>query len=143
MSSDEEFSDLDSENESYSESGESVDLETPAEKRIRLAKEYLNGVQKDLQDEYEVDASEIDRDLIAARLRTDTLESKGKMFKHIADEYKLEDFEVLFKAKGHELPLTAIAISPNNSWVFSASKDGSVIQCIINSTYCRGHFDRT
>lgn len=48
MSSDEEISDVSSDNEYTSESAESVDLETPAEKRIRLAKEYLGSVKKEL-----------------------------------------------------------------------------------------------
>jgi ribosomal RNA-processing protein 9 len=48
--------------------------ETAAEKRLRLAKQYLEKVHEDVAHaDGEFDAAEIDRDLIAERLQTDAV----------------------------------------------------------------------
>lgn len=39
-----------------------------------------------VENEYEVDAGDLDRELVASRLRNDTLESKGKIFRRVADQ---------------------------------------------------------
>lgn len=82
-------------------SGEEDEDETPAEKRLRLAKLYLESVKEGLgtlhsvlchilpDDEIiaegEFDAAEIDKELISARLRQDVLEHSGKVHLFIAD----------------------------------------------------------
>jgi ribosomal RNA-processing protein 9 len=56
--------------------GSEVEKETPAQKRLRLAKQYLSKLKDELaQDENEedADAAQIDRDLIADRLRDDAV----------------------------------------------------------------------
>lgn len=58
--------------------------ETPAEKRLRLAQMYLDGVKTSLADG-EYDAAEIDKELISARLKQDVLEHSGKLHLFIAD----------------------------------------------------------
>lgn len=85
-------------------SGSEDDEETPAEKRLRLAKLYLESVKEGLgaqstlfyclsgissckscAAEGEFDAAEIDRELISARLKQDVMEHSGKMHLFIAD----------------------------------------------------------
>ena len=80
-------------------SGDEDTVETPAQKRLRLAKLYLEGVKEDLgachvhttrilsyvAAEGEYDAAEIDRELISARLRQDVLDHSGKVHLFIAD----------------------------------------------------------
>jgi ribosomal RNA-processing protein 9 len=78
------------------ESGEEDEDETPAEKRLRLARLYLESVKEGLgasrfcfifalnsggavAADGEVDAAEIDRELISQRLQKDVLEHAGKM----------------------------------------------------------------
>lgn len=58
-----------SEEESGSESDEG---ETAAERRLKLAERYLENVREDV-DEHGFDAAEIDRDLIAERLKEDVV----------------------------------------------------------------------
>ncbi|TLD21487.1 hypothetical protein PspLS_08882 [Pyricularia sp. CBS 133598] len=62
--------------------------ETAAERRLRLAERYLDNVRQEVaaEDEYAFDAEEIDRDIIAERLREDVAESKGKVYRHVARE---------------------------------------------------------
>jgi ribosomal RNA-processing protein 9 len=66
------------------ESGEEDADETPAQKRLRLAKLYLESIKEDIADG-EVDAAEIDKELISARLKQDVLEHAGKLHLYVAD----------------------------------------------------------
>ncbi|KAL9614779.1 MAG: hypothetical protein Q9167_000770 [Letrouitia subvulpina] len=59
--------------------------ETGAERRLRLARRYLETVQEEIQ-EHGFDAEEVDRDLIAERLREDVAQTKGKLYRRIASE---------------------------------------------------------
>ncbi|KIJ58424.1 hypothetical protein HYDPIDRAFT_113201 [Hydnomerulius pinastri MD-312] len=65
-------------------SGDEDIEETPAEKRLRLAKIYLENVKEGLA-EGEFDAAEVDKELISARLRQDVLEHSGKAHLFVAD----------------------------------------------------------
>ena len=84
-------------------SGEEDDMETPAEKRLRLAKLYVESVKEGFgmwlivalhttskkslftaTAEGEFDAAEIDKELIASRLKQDVLAHSGKLHKFIA-----------------------------------------------------------
>ena len=87
------------------ESGEENADETPAEKRLRLAKLYLESIKEGLGvnssvslllcDSHtgslacladgEVDAAEIDKELISTRLKQDVLEHAGKIHLYVAD----------------------------------------------------------
>ena len=82
-------------------SGDEVEEETPAEKRLRLAKMYLESIKGDLgaygfffgkwrrltfcTAEGEFDAAEIDKELISSRLKQDVLEHSGKIHLFVAD----------------------------------------------------------
>ena len=88
-------------------SGEEDEEETPAEKRLRLAKLYLDSVKESLGKvlmpltsarshtlffflvllvaDGEFDAAEIDKELISARLKQDVMEHSGKVHLFIAD----------------------------------------------------------
>ena len=66
------------------QSGSENENETPAEKRLRLARMYLEGVKTSLA-EGEYDAAEIDKELISARLKQDVMKESGKIHLFIAD----------------------------------------------------------
>lgn len=92
------------------ESGEEDEEETPAEKRLRLAKLYLDSVKDGLGTslstpsicltyfsectnsagiaEGEVDAAEIDKEIISARLKQDVMEHAGKVHLFVADSVR-------------------------------------------------------
>lgn len=89
------------------ESGDEDAGETPAEKRLRLAKLYLESIKDGLgtslrpgsyspgvyhstfSADGEVDAAEIDKELISARLKQDVLEHAGKLHLFVADSVSI------------------------------------------------------
>lgn len=66
--------DEDVEAEGSSEESDSEDEgETAADRRLKLAERYLDNVKEDVEDGVGFDAAEIDRDLIAERLKEDVV----------------------------------------------------------------------
>ena len=89
--------------------------ETPQEKRIRLTKEYLNKLEnsRDVED-------------VNQRLNEDLMEENGKLQKQFADKCSKPE-EIKF-FRGHKNCVTAVEISSDGSFVYSASKDCSIIK---------------
>ncbi|KAG8999140.1 pre-rRNA processing protein [Tulasnella sp. JGI-2019a] len=129
--------------------------ETPAQKRLRLAKLYLDSVKKgvsarrawkgqggdngsggDEDDGDEADepagwdAADVDREIIEARLQRDVLENSGRTHIHIAEslQHNISNAPYLCLKSGHRLPLTASTLSEDGLMLFSSSKDGSIIK---------------
>ncbi|KAH7882919.1 WD40 repeat-like protein [Phlebopus sp. FC_14] len=105
-------------------SGDEDAEETPAQKRLRLAKLYLESVEEGLA-EGEFDAAEVDKELISARLRQDVLEHSGKVHLFIADSFDFTPTARL-RCKGHRLSITSAIASEDARWLFTASKDGVI-----------------
>ncbi|KAJ3299255.1 pre-rRNA processing protein [Borealophlyctis nickersoniae] len=119
---------------------EEDERETAAQKRLRLAKRYLSKVREEADGE--VDAEQMDRDLIAERLRDDALEVAGKLFRPIADKYTnltVTPSQIrTFKSgkKLHNLSVTCLAVaSPSGGasgrkpiYIYSASKDAAIVK---------------
>ncbi|CAB5395600.1 unnamed protein product [Rhizophagus irregularis] len=106
--------DFDNDNDEEEKSDEDENnMETPTEKRRRLAKQYIESVKKEL-DEAEFDAAEIDRDLIAERL------------KRTRFSFPIEDSNV--KSGRHELTVTCVAVAENGQIFYTGSKDASIIK---------------
>jgi ribosomal RNA-processing protein 9 len=70
-SSSEEIDEIDHD-ASDAETSES-ETETPAQKRLRLAKRYLAELEEEVGQNDEVDAADLDKDLIASRIRNDAV----------------------------------------------------------------------
>ncbi|KAI0633990.1 WD40 repeat-like protein [Trametes polyzona] len=111
------------------ESGEEDEDETPAEKRLRLAKLYLESVKQGLSlADGEFDAAEIDRELISARLKQDVMEHSGKMHLFVADTLDLTQPPSLRTKRGHRFSVTAAVASHDGRWLYSSGKEGSIIK---------------
>jgi ribosomal RNA-processing protein 9 len=96
--------------------------ETAAERRLRLAERYLETLKEQV-DPTGFDAAEIDRDLIAERLKEDVAESKGKIYRHIASEISFSTAQqTTFRAD--QFGLTAVAVAP--PYAYTVSKDLTV-----------------
>lgn len=85
---DESISGSDTEDEVEPETGDeseatSEEGETAAERRVRLAQRYLDNVRHEV-DEVGFDAEDLDKDLIAQRLKEDADEAKGRQYRQIA-----------------------------------------------------------
>ncbi|KAG6333593.1 hypothetical protein ID866_5493 [Astraeus odoratus] len=123
---DEDIADLDLRADEVPESsGDEDNDETPAEKRLRLAKLYIESVKEGLA-EGEYDAAEIDKELISARLRQDVLEHSGKVHLFIADSYDFTLPVSRLRCKGHRLSVTAATASEDLKWLFTAGKEGHI-----------------
>jgi ribosomal RNA-processing protein 9 len=59
--------------ESQDSSESEIEDETGAERRLRLARRYLDNIKGEVQDEVGFDAAELDKDLIAERLKEDVV----------------------------------------------------------------------
>ncbi|OCH84561.1 WD40 repeat-like protein [Obba rivulosa] len=111
------------------ESGEEDETETPAQKRLRLAKLYLDGVKQDLGlAEGEFDAAEIDKEIIATRLKQDVLEHSGKVHLFVADSYDVAHAPTLRAKGGHRFSLTSAVAATDARWLFTAGKDGAIVK---------------
>ncbi|KAG1743732.1 WD40 repeat-like protein [Suillus paluster] len=105
-------------------SGDEDEQETPAEKRLRLAKLYLESVKDGLA-EGEFDAAEIDRELISERLRQDVLEHSGKVHLFVADFYDLTSTSTL-RCRGHRFSVTSAVASDDVRYLFTSGKEGTI-----------------
>jgi ribosomal RNA-processing protein 9 len=98
--------------------------ETAAERRLRLAERYLENIREEV-DEVGFDAEEIDRDLIAERLKEDVAESKGRMYRTLAEEL---DFGAATHSvfKSNSESYTSVATCA--PFVYTVSKDLCLIK---------------
>jgi ribosomal RNA-processing protein 9 len=112
------------------ESEESDNEETATSKRLRLAKEYLEKVRVEegylylmilLMVGMEFDAGEIDRDIIAQRLKEDVAETKGRIFKFIASSLRLHSFGKWIQ---HKNPVTCVCVY--GQYVYTGCKNGVI-----------------
>lgn len=103
------------------------DQQTPQDKRLRLAKKYLEEIEKEEQNRAE------DKELhtsISQRLNDEYLDSVGKLRKKIADEYTgyTVDSVKKLKHKLQKLPITCICMSFDNKYLFSGGKSSIVVK---------------
>jgi ribosomal RNA-processing protein 9 len=120
-----ESGDDDVQGETASESeATSEEDETAAERRTRLAERYLENIRHEV-DEIGFDAEQIDKDLIAERLREDVDEVKGRQYRLIASKLDYSAAtSCLFRADTEST--TAVAI--RTPYVYTASKDKTLIK---------------
>ncbi|KAJ5281595.1 hypothetical protein N7478_006967 [Penicillium angulare] len=98
---------------------DSDDGETAADRRLKLAERYLDNVREEV-DEVGFNAEDIDRDLIAERLKEDVDEFKGRTFRQIAAK-------LAFPTAGHSFfrsdTQTTTSIAVHAPYVYTVSKD--------------------
>jgi ribosomal RNA-processing protein 9 len=93
--------------------------ETAAEKRLRLAQRYLDNIRNEVEDDVGFDAEQIDKDLIAERLKEDVAENKGKIYKDIAQELDFEEASHVFGHSGLQKAITGCAVQLPYAWTIS------------------------
>ncbi|XP_059153379.1 U3 small nucleolar RNA-interacting protein 2-like isoform X2 [Physella acuta] len=98
--------------------------ETAQQKRLRLAKEYLSKLEEEEADK-KADEENL-RDAVSSRLQNDISEQAGKLTKQIADLCSCPQEQDLRIFRGHSLSVTAIVITPDDKFVFTASKDCNI-----------------
>ncbi|KAL9095615.1 MAG: hypothetical protein Q9165_002047 [Trypethelium subeluteriae] len=119
--------------------------ETAAERRLRLAEQYLENVREEV-DEVGFDAAEIDRDLIAERLKEDVAETKGKLHKHIADTLDWGRAKTAKMAWGGNAS-TGIARSKStdgeHDYLYAVSKDNVIVKWEVPKPFIKAASTRT
>ncbi|MPC07861.1 U3 small nucleolar RNA-interacting protein 2 [Portunus trituberculatus] len=114
-------------NKKVIEEEDELEEETAQEKKVRLARQYLQQLQEQrAQDEED----KLDDEAIRTRLREDVLEASGRLRKKIADSYlepEADDLKV-FRSKKQRLSVTCITVSADEKYVFSGSKDASLVK---------------
>lgn len=112
--------------------------ETPDETRLRLAERYvrkleaLNSAKRgDEDDDEEEDEQELNT-RVHKRLKQDVLEASGRHRRRLAHEVAARDVaaaEAGIRAiRGHQLPLTCVALADDEKTAYTGSKDGTIIQ---------------
>ncbi|XP_008055980.1 U3 small nucleolar RNA-interacting protein 2 [Carlito syrichta] len=105
--------------------------ETAQEKKLRLAKLYLEQLRQ--QEEEKAEARAFEEDQVAGRLKEDVLEQRGRLQKSVAKEIQVPtpgDIRVL---RGHQLSITCLVITPDDLAIFSAAKDCTIIKWSMES----------
>lgn len=120
ISSDEESSDK----EDYAETFSS-DEETAQEKKLRLAKKYIEQVENE---EREKNLQDDTKEAVAQRLKDEALDEIGQLQKKKAHEYENISPEILCVFRGHKLSITCIVISSSEKFVYSGSKDCCIMK---------------
>lgn len=117
--------------EEYDEENVSSDeefvQENAADKRRRLAKQYLDNLKNDDFADDDFDAQEMDDDIVSRRLQMDVAEDKGFIYKFIGDKVlsQIDDCKFTTTRIGSK-NLTSLSI--NYPYLFTVSKDIELIK---------------
>lgn len=114
------------------DSDEEFQHENEADKRRRIAKQYLENLKaQDLGDD-DFDAEDLDRDILATRLQQDAAEGKGNVYKFYAEkvEGQLLDVARTVVRVGCK-NLTGVAA--HYPYVYTVSKDIELVKWKLNS----------
>jgi ribosomal RNA-processing protein 9 len=123
----------DARNEDELDSDEEFEGENEADKRRRLAKQYLDNLKSgELSDEEGYDAQDLDDDIVARRLQVDVAEQKGHIYKLYGDKISLqtEDSIKVVTTRIGARNLTSMAVKHPN--LYTVSKDCQIIKWNIN-----------
>ncbi|XP_018565551.1 U3 small nucleolar RNA-interacting protein 2 [Anoplophora glabripennis] len=106
--------------------------ETAQEKKLRLAKVYLEEIEK--EEKARLESEEVDQSLISKRLKEDYLKEAGKLRLTVADKFKNVDTNniKILKCREQTNSITCMCITSDDKYVFVGSKNGVVIKYSIH-----------
>jgi len=100
------------------------DHETAEEKKLRLARIYLQEIEKELDER-----KEEEEDGVEKRLRDDVDADKGKLRTEISHSLDLDNVRSqMLKDKLHNLAITCVCLSADSTSLYSASKDKGLVK---------------
>lgn len=123
------------------EGDDGSDNETPQDKRLKLAKLYLEEIEKEEQSR--ADDKELLENNISQRLTSEYLDSVGKLRRKIADDYTGIDEKNVkqIKHKLHQLPVTCVCITSDNKFLFTGNKSAKVLKWNVDTMQMIGSID--
>ncbi|GAB0091384.1 U3 small nucleolar RNA-interacting protein 2 [Sergentomyia squamirostris] len=103
------------------------EVETPQEKRLRLAKKYLEEIEEEEKRRADETNSIANVD---KRLTNEYLDSVGKLRRFVANTYLgfQEDGIRMLKHKSQKSPMTCLCLSKDGKWAFSGSKSTVIVK---------------
>lgn len=112
----------------YSDVEDEDIAETPQDKRLKLAKIYLEEIEK--EEKSRAEDQELLENNVSQRLTDEYLDSIGKLRRKIADDYKGVDEKniVQVKHKLHQLPVTCVCLTSDNKFLFTGNKSAIVLK---------------
>lgn len=115
--------------------------ETPQDKRLKLAKLYLEEIEK--EEKNRAEDQELLENNVSQRLANEYLDSVGKLKRKVADDYKDYDEKNLLKVKHklHKLPVTCVCLTSDNKYLFSGNKSSIVLKWSFDDMKCIGSID--
>ncbi|KAK3710272.1 pre-rRNA processing protein [Vermiconidia calcicola] len=116
---------------SESEDDDDLEGEDVASKRIRLAEQYLANTQKEVLDDAGFDAADVDQDNLRRRmgdrLKEDTAESKGKLYRWMAVDLDWSKAQSkVLRSQNIQKCLTGVALQGIH--VYAVSKDMHLVK---------------
>lgn len=112
--------------------------ETAQDKRLRLAKKYLEEIEK--EEKSRAEDKEV-YDHVSHRLQEEYLESVGKLRRQIAASIVGYSKDKILKHKKQYLPITALALSTDGKFLFTGAKTQHVIKWDLATLRPIGTFD--
>ncbi|XP_020709446.2 U3 small nucleolar RNA-interacting protein 2 isoform X2 [Athalia rosae] len=109
------------------ESSDEEEAETAQEKRLRLAKTYLEEIERE-----EKDRAEFEEGVVTKRLQDEYLEEKGRLRKTVANNYTGHAEPFLLRCKDQKSSITCLCLSSDGKFAYSGSKDGTVVKWSLN-----------
>ncbi|XP_015428985.1 PREDICTED: U3 small nucleolar RNA-interacting protein 2 [Dufourea novaeangliae] len=122
-STDEELAEENDRNKFQEYESDEDEEETAQEKRVRLAKKYLERIEEE-----ERDRAEFEQGAVTKRLHEEYLEEKGRLRKTVASNYVSHSEPIVLKCKEHRDSITCICLSGNGKFLYSGSKDGGLVK---------------
>ncbi|XP_055681037.1 U3 small nucleolar RNA-interacting protein 2 [Lutzomyia longipalpis] len=101
------------------------EVETPQEKRLRLAKKYLEEIEKEELKRHEEKNLDVNVD---KRLANEYLDSVGKLRRYVANTYLGVDEPRIVKHKSQKTPITCLCLSKDGKILFSGSKSPTIVK---------------
>ncbi|ONH68438.1 Ribosomal RNA-processing protein 9 [Cyberlindnera fabianii] len=98
--------------------------ENAADKRRRLAKQYLENLKQEVG-EYDFDAKDLDEEIISKRLKEDVAETKGHVYRFIADNLLLSEAKTQVTRVGSK-SLTGLSV--RYPFAYTVSKDMELVK---------------
>ncbi|KAJ8960626.1 hypothetical protein NQ318_013918 [Aromia moschata] len=102
--------------------------ETAQEKKLRLAKIYLEEIER--EEKIRLEKGEIDQSVISKRLKEDYLRDTGKLRLTVADQYEgvSKSNIKLLKCREQRNSITCFCVTSEDKYLFAGSKDGVVVK---------------
>lgn len=115
--------------------------ETPQDKRLKLAKLYLEEIEK--EEKSRAEDQELLENNVSQRLTDEYLDSVGKLRRKLADNYTGFDEKniVQVKHKLHQLPVTCVCLTSDNKFLFTGNKSAIVLKWKCDNMKVVGNID--